>query len=112
MKTITVMLSVALGVLGGIAFAQNGETTPFAISEGIAAGIGAVALLLATAAGYGMAHQRLRSHVANEDIHRSTGDLDDRFVLRTEIADLKDTIKKQFDDLKEEIKIGRKEEQP
>jgi len=111
-KTITLALLLIFIVLVNIALAQNGDSdvSLFAVSEGVAAAIATIALLLAASAGYGMAHQKLRSHVANEDIHQSTGNLGDRFVLRTEIVDLKNSIKRQFDDLKAEICTARKEE--
>lgn len=112
MKIVTVTLLMTFAVLGSIAFAQNEGTviSPIEISEMLAAVIGVVALLLAAATGYGVALQRLQGHISNDEIHHSGRALDDRFVLRTEIVDLKDVIKQQFEDLKDEIRTIRKEE--
>ena len=111
MKTIAILLLAAFIALGGLvlATAQNSdeEATPVILNKSLGISIGVVALLLAAATGYGIAYQTLRGHIANKSIHHSERGLDDRFVLRTEIEDLKENITRQFDDLKTMLKNNR-----
>ena len=82
---------------------QKGTPKMIMISQWIFGVISALALLLAAASGWGIAQQKLRGHIANTEIHKTIGELDDRFPLRKDITTLKEDMNRQFDEVKEAI---------
>lgn len=119
---LVVVLLIALGILSGLAVAQNTEgsitksadtnSPPVALNGNTAVGLGLVITLISAAAGYGSAWSKVSRHCNNKEEHHSLSSLDERYVqkvyLDEKFCGFKELLEAQFKLLKEELKHNDK----